>query len=210
MAQGTITAARVERVAGLPDAVAVVLEHKGALSPERLRLYFDTKPKAGEPSSGADFLMEGLSFYAYPENGDGWAWTRVGSPVFQATDGRLVCIVSAEALKRPFSWFAEVTTADWNVGQRWPASGATSVDPAKLRTMERPAKEASVDMKPFLAMRPKTLSVALAGGPKFDGWTPVDGKIDFALTPERRASLGLPESAGLQATLRDAVSGEAV
>jgi hypothetical protein len=118
-----VMGARVERVAGMPDAVAVILEHDGELAAERVRFYFDTKPKAGEPSSGADFLVEGPSFYAYPAGGTGWSWNRIGAPVFQAKAGELVCVVSAPELGRPFSWFAEVTTPDWNVGQRWPASG---------------------------------------------------------------------------------------
>lgn len=210
-AEGRVTGARVERVAGMADAVAVILEHEGTLAAERVRFYFDTKAKAGEPSSGADFLVEGPSFYAYPAGGTGWSWKRIGAPVFQAKAGELVCVVSAPELGRPFSWFAEVTTPDWNVGQRWPASGAAAVDdPTKLKEMARPVETAAVDMKPFLAMRPKSLSVALNGGPDLSEWTPVRGGVTFAALAERLAALGLPAEARLEAALRDATGGEVV
>lgn len=210
-ADGRVTGARVERVVGMADTVAVILEHEGAMSPERVRFYFDTKPKAGEPSSGADFLVEGPSFYAYPAGGTGWSWNRVGAPVFQARAGELVCVVSAPELGHPFSWFAEVTTPDWTVGQRWPASGAAVVvDPAKLKEMARPVETAAVDMGPFLAMRPKSLSVALNGGPDLSEWTPVPGSATFAVMAERLAALGLPAEARLEAALRDARGVEAV
>jgi hypothetical protein len=206
-----VMGARVERVAGMPDAVAVILEHDGELAAERVRFYFDTKPKAGEPSSGADFLVEGPSFYAYPAGGTGWSWNRIGAPVFQAKAGELVCVVSAPELGRPFSWFAEVTTPDWNVGQRWPASGSATVgDPSKLKEMARPVETAAVDMGPFLAMRPKSLSVALNGGPNLSEWTPVRGGVAFAALSERLAALGLPAEARLEAALRDATGGEVV
>ncbi|MFA6962307.1 MAG: hypothetical protein WC205_16255 [Opitutaceae bacterium] len=195
----------------MPDAVAVILEHEGDLSPERLRIYFDTKSKAGEPSSGADFLVEGPSFYAYPVGGTGWSWNRIGAPVFQAKPGELVCVVSAPELGRPFTWFAEVTTPDWNVGQRWPESGAAVVvDPAKLKEMARPVETAAADMGSLLAMRAKSLSVSWNGGPDLSGWTSVRGGGTFAALAERLAALGLPETATLQATLRDATGGEAV
>ncbi len=209
--EGRVTGARVERVVGMADAVAVILEHEGTLAPERMRFYFDTKPKAGEPSSGADFLVEGPSFYAYPAGGSGWSWNRIGAPVFQAKAGELVCIVSAPEFGRPFSWFAEVTTPDWNVGQRWPASGAAVVaDPTKLKEMARPVETAVVDMGPFLAMRPKSLSVVLNGGPDLSEWTPVRGGVTFAALAERLGALGLPAEARLEAALRDATGGEAV
>ena len=209
-AEGRVMGARVERVAGMPDAVAVILEHEGTLAAERMRFYFDTKPKAGEPSSGADFLVEGPSFYAYPAGGSGWSWNRIGAPVFQAKAGELVCVVSAPELGRPFSWFAEVTTPDWNVGQRWPASGMAAVDPAKLAVRSRPAETARVDMGPFLAMRPKTLSVALNGGPNLSEWTPVRGGVTFAALAERLGALGLPAEARMEGALRDATGGEVV
>jgi hypothetical protein len=208
--ENRVTGARVERVAGMPDAVAVILEHAGDLAPERLRFYFDTKPKAGEPSSGADFLVEGPSFYAYPAGGTGWSWNRIGAPVFQVKAGELVCVISAPELGRPYTWFAEVTTPDWAVGQRWPASGTLAVDPAKLPVMARPVETAAVDVGPLLAMRPKSLSVSLNGGPDLSEWTPVRGGGTFAVMAERLAALGLPETATLQATLRDATGGEVV
>ena len=209
-AEGRVTGARVERVAGMPDAVAIILQHEGALSPERLRVYFDTQPKAGEPSSGADLLVEGPSFYAYPAGGQGWTWTRIGAPVFQTAAGELVCVVSAPALGKPFSWFAEVTAPDWSAGQRWPASGTMAVEPAKLKERARVAEASAVDIGPLLAMRAKSLSVALNGGPDLSGWAPVRGGGSFAVMAERLAALGLPDTARLQATLRDAAGGDAL
>jgi hypothetical protein len=204
-----ITEARIERVEGMPDAVAVTLSHSGGLVPERVRIYFDTTPTAGEASSGADLLVEGPSFYAYPAGARGWAWARIGAPLFQATEGRLVCVVSAPGLGRPFTWFVETTTADWNVGQRWPANGVVKVDPATLGTRAAPAGTMSVDVGPLLAARAVSLSVSLNGGPDLSGWTEVKTGAGFEMVAERLAALGLPAAARLQATLRDAAgSGE--
>lgn len=203
-----ITSVRLERVAGLPDAVALILSNEGGLTSERLRIYFDMVPNSGEPSSGADFLVEGPSFYTYPEGAQGWDWKRIGAPTFQTAEGKLVCIVKSPALGKPFSWFAEVTTPDWNVGQRWPESGALVVDPTKLVALARPPEAGSVDLRPLLDARAKSLSVTLNGGPDLRAWTSLKGGVDFSVAAVRLAALGLPSSAQLQATLHDAASGE--
>ncbi|MFH1496589.1 MAG: hypothetical protein ABII82_02070, partial [Verrucomicrobiota bacterium] len=205
-----IAGVEAKRVEGLPGAVALVFARDGALSGERLRVYFDTRPRAGEPNTGADYLIEGPSFYAYPENGEGWSWNRVGAPIFQELDGRLVCIVTDEAFGRPFSWFAEVTTNDWEVAQRWPGDGAVRIDPASLPVMTRPASAeaaAGVDLSALLQARPRSLSVAWNGGPDLSGWTPADNDPDFAALAPALKALGLPAGARPTFALRDAKTG---
>lgn len=208
---GRVTAVGVHRVTGLPDAVALVFEHEGGLSAERLRVYFDTVPRAGEPATGGDFMLEGPSLYAYPAGASGWAWERIGAPVVRTEPGKIVCVVSAPAFGKKFSWFAEVTTDDWQVGQRWPASGVASADPAKLAPMAAPAGEArevAVDMTELLAARARSLSAALNGGPDLSAWTPVRASGDFSSATGRLGALGLPTAARLEARLRDAAGGE--
>src|SRR5690606_33575469 len=107
-----------------------------------------------------------------------------------------------------FAWFAEVTTGDWEVGQRWPESGVLRVDPAGLAVREQPAAAGAVDIGPLLAARARSLSVSLNGGPDLRGWTPVVGD-GFGAAGKRLAELGLPGEARLRARLRDAASGEA-
>jgi hypothetical protein len=203
-----VTDVRVQRIEGLPDTVVIIFTHQGALAPERLRIYFDTVPNAGEPASGGDLMVEGPSLYAYPEGATGWAWKRIGDPVFQTMDGKLACVVTAPALGRPFSWFAEVTTADWNVAQRWPEADTVTVDPGKLTAMAPPSGAAPTDMKPLLAARAISLSVRLNGGPDLGWWTPLGIVKDFGGAAEKLKALGVPSTARLQATLRDAASGE--
>gem|GEM_PF-1526744 len=210
---GRVTGVEVRRVTGLPDAVALIFEHEGTLSGERLRVFFDTTPRAGEPSTGGDFMMEGPSFYAYPADASGWAWERVGAPVVQNEPGKIVCVVSAPAFAKKFSWFAEVTTDDWQVGQRWPARGVVAVDPDKLQPMSPPSAGAhadEVDMRELLAARARSLSVALNGGPDFSTWTPSRATGDFSDAARSLAALGLPAKARLEARLHDAASGETV
>ena len=207
-----MTSASVERVAGSPDTVALIFAHEGGLNTERLRVYFDTTPRVGEPTTGADLMLEGPSFYAYPAGASGWAWRRIGAPAFQSSQGKVACVVSAPALGKKFSWFAEVTTADWSVGQRWPASGQAAVDPEKLPAMASPAaaEAATVDASELLAARAVSLSVALDGGPDLTKWTPVREGAEFSLAGRRLAALGLPASARIEAALRDAAGGESV
>ncbi|EIQ00634.1 hypothetical protein OpiT1DRAFT_05183 [Opitutaceae bacterium TAV1] len=200
-----VTDVRVERVTGAPDAVAVILSHEGELSPERLRIFFDTDgPQKGEPSTGGDLMMEGPSFYAYPAGAQGWAWARTGAPVFQATPGKLACIVSAPALAKPFSFFVEVTAPDWSTAQRWPATGMTAVNPARLSVMAPAAAATAADIGPLLAARAASLSALLNGGPDLRAWTPLPGGAGFEAMGTRLQAAGWPATARVQATLFDA------
>lgn len=214
---GPVTSISVERVAGLPDAVAFVFHHAEGEGPgaERLRVFIDTDPRAGEPRTGADFMIEGPSFYAYPADATGWEWKRLGEPSFQTEPRKTICVVAAPALGKTFSWFAEVTTSDWQVGQRWPASGRVTSEPAKLPTLRLAGPGAAgageVDLSELLAARAVSLSVALDGGPDLSAWIPVrGGGAEFSLIEKRLVSLGLPAGARLEARLRDAAGGEAV
>lgn len=199
-----VSGATVRRVEGMADAVALSFRHGGGLDPERLRIYFDTEPGAGEPGSGGDYLVEGPSFYAYPQGATGWTWERIGAPAFARRDGELVCVVSAPGLGKKFSWFAEVTGGDWQVAQRWPASGAVAVDPSRLEALPPPEGEAAPDMSELLAARPVSLSVALNGGPDLSRWTPVGRVAEFAGADELFARAGLPAGARPRFALRDA------
>ena len=211
-----ITTVTVERVEGLSDTVALTFENAGGLAAERLRIYFDTDPQSGEPNSGGDLMVEGPSLYAYPADGDGWVWKRIGAPTFSSKAGKLVCVVSGPGLGKKFSWFAEVTAEDWNVVQRWPEDGARKTDPVKLTAMKPPAAAAPVDLSPLLAAQTTTLSVRLSGGPDLSAWTPVGTRggdaVGFGLAAKLLAAGGLPAEARLQAGLRDAadVRGESV
>lgn len=207
-AEALIQRVEARRVEGLPDSVALIVHADGNLGGERLRMYFDTHPGAGEGNTGADFLLEGPSFYAYPKNGSGWTWERIGTPIFQQKDGSLICIVSAKDLSRPFEWFAELTSSDWGVRQRWPDNGTLRIDPAGLPVMPPPAGRAEpVDLAELLAARPVALSVGLNGGPDLSDWSRVTPSGFAALSPTLR-SAGFPEASIPTARLSDARSGK--
>ena len=56
----------------------------------RLRVLLDVDgPGRGEPGSGADYMLEGASFYRYPKGATDWTWDAI-EPPFTLVEGRTV------------------------------------------------------------------------------------------------------------------------
>ena len=92
---------------------------------ERLRIMLDVDGSAhGEPGSGADYMLEGSSFYRYPEGATDWTWDAI-EPPFDLVEGRTVtCVLPDLPQMARVRWFVETTNPDWSTADRLPRAGA--------------------------------------------------------------------------------------
>ena len=188
------------------DALAVRVEYAGSPDPARMRVFIDTDPEKGEPTSGADFMVEGQTFYTYPEGATDWTWDNAGAVSYEVTGNTLTCVIpQAGALKFPPARVrVQSTTPEWEVEDSWPAGEPAEV-PALAElpvfkiavngiggTTPRPA-----DLTELLAHAPRSLSVRFEHDYLQRDWQPV-------AAGQTASADGLP----LVFSLRDAQSGE--
>lgn len=179
--------------------IAVKAVFAGAPDPARFRAFFDTEPGAGEAASGADWMVEGPTFYKHPEGVTGWSWEPAGTPAYQVDGNTLVCLVASPELKGDVACRVEVTTPDWKVAD---SRTLESMNVDSLPEFASQMFPAPPPMEAFLKFRPRSLSVDWNGGPLDKSWqeipldeNPIACKLDGKpLVPE--------------VTLEDAASGK--
>ncbi len=198
---------QVKKPAGLDDSISLVFENASEIDEARLRIYFLTTPSdPHEEQSGASLMLEGTSFYGYPEGGTGWTWDRLNTATVQREDEQLIVTLTHPRFDQPFAYFLEVTGEDWSVEERWPRQGTQPIDPGTLERMQALDPKETVDMQALLDARPESLSGLFNQGPQLDGWNPsTDDGFEAADELLKQAAIGPAE---LSFTLHDAVSGE--
>jgi hypothetical protein len=128
--------------AGLPD-------------PSRFRLMLDTdQPHTREPNAGADYMLEGVSFYNYPAGGSNWTWNAMAPPVVIADGNTLTYVLLDAPPSSSIKWVAETTNPDWSSADRFPTIGKSEFTLPAL-------PELKLDVR----HRPEDISELTNGGP---------------------------------------------
>lgn len=154
------------------------ITYGGTPDPARVRIFFDTDPARGEPGSGADYMVEGSTLYAYPAGGEGWKWDLIGMVSFSVSGNTLTCIISDAAALNNAKIQVQSTTPAWDVAAAWPAAGLYQLpDRASLPEFAPagdggPVPEA-VDLAELIAAAPKSLSVRFEGDYLGRKWAPL-------------------------------------
>jgi len=202
---------QVKKIEGLNNSISLVFKNAREIDEARLRIYFLTASSdPHEAQSGASLMLEGTSFYSYPEGGAGWTWDRLSRATVQRREEQLIITLTHPRLNKKFAYFIEVTGEDWSVQQRWPKHDTQPIDPQTLQRVQMQQPEDAVDMQPLLDTRPQSLSVLLNGGPNLSGWKRRTVKVSFEEASPLLRALKLPRSAKIQAAIKDAKSGEVV
>jgi hypothetical protein len=103
--------------------------------PARLRILLDVNGhNHGEPNSGADYMLEGTSFYRYPEGAKGWQWVAMEPPLIVTKTNQIVCLLPKSFRLTSARWVAEITDQNWAVVDRFPMEGQS-----ELRFQDLPA-----------------------------------------------------------------------
>lgn len=169
----------------------------------RMRILIDTDgPTKGEPSSGAEFLVEGATLYAYPPGGRAWQWNALEPALWTLSSNRLTCALFNLPLGSGFAWAVETTTADWNIADRIPDKGLRPETTASLPPAPAGERPSPVDLSDLLVRSPPTLTERFEDELGTREWTKTAGIDAFAWSPPNSKS-SLP----VRLTLIDAASG---
>lgn len=128
---------------------------------ERLRIMVDVDgPARGEPGSGADYMLEGASFYRYPRGATDWTWDAI-EPAFTLVEGRTVTCVLPDIAGLPAvtdgHWIVETTFPDWKTADRVPQAGTLKFNFQKLFTIPLETQIYPEDLSEFVANAPASL-----------------------------------------------------
>lgn len=177
---------------------------------ERVRILLDVDgPARGEKGSGADYMIEGASFYRYPNGATDWTWDSI-EPPFLVVEGRTITYVLPEisglGTVTAGRWVAETTFPDLKVADRVPNAGALGFDFRDLPAFPLDPRLIPEDLSEFVAGAPASLCFRYDTELKSHLWkeSPAGGN-PMAWTPAF-ASAPLP----LRVVLTDAVTHESV
>ena len=175
----------------------------------RLRIMLDVDgPTRGEPSSGADFMLEGASFYRYPKGATDWTWDAI-EPPFTIVEGRTVTCVLPDVPCLPTvtggRWIVETTFPDLKTADRLPNSGALAFDFARLPAVPLESHIHPEDLSEFVAGAPASLCFRVDSELKSWLWKEaLSGESPMTWSPSFAAALPL------KLTLLDAATRESV
>ncbi len=121
----------------------ILLELGGeAVDASKTRVYLDIDDDAGTGfgDQGADYMIEGTTFYRYPDGAIDWNWQKVYAVPTATVDGKLVYTFRDLPKFKVLRISVETFDDSWAVVDRYPGYGAISIDSAKL-TEAKPADE---------------------------------------------------------------------
>ena len=174
---------------------------------ERLRIMIDMDGLSrGEPSTGAEYMMEGARFYRYPKGATDWTWDAV-EPPFTILEGRtLTCVLPDVPGLTDVTrgrCIVETTSPDLKPADRVPNSGALAFDFARLPAFPLEPNFYPEDLSEFVAGAPASLCFRIDSELKSWHWKE-SAAVDHPMTwTPSFAAAPIPVSL----TLRDAVSG---
>ena len=118
------------------EQLAFRIEFTGKMDPARLRILLDVDGRNhGEPNSGADYMLEGMSFYRYPEGAKGWQWTAIEPPVVITKSNQIVCLLPNTFRVTSAHWTVEITDQSWTTVDRFPKEGQSELRFQDLPTL---------------------------------------------------------------------------
>jgi hypothetical protein len=117
------------------ERLAFQVELSANPDPARLRILLDVDGREhGEPNSGADYMLEGTSFYRYPEGAKGWQWIAMEPPLIVTRTNQIVCLLPKSFHVTSARWVVEITDQNWAVVDRFPRE-----EKSDLRFQDLPA-----------------------------------------------------------------------
>src|ERR1017187_824215 len=158
------------------EQLAFRIEFTGMTDPARLRILLDVDGRNhGEPNSGADYMLEGTSFYRYPEGAKGWQWTAIEPPVVITRSNQIVCLLPKTFHVTSAHWTVEITDQSWITVDRFPKEGQSELRFQDLPTLpnEELARQATVPGLKITSVVPLKVP---DGGLAF--------KVSFAASPD--------------------------
>lgn len=119
---------RVDAYRAGAEQLAFRIEFTGKADPARLRILLDVDGRDhGEPNSGADFMLEGASFYRYPEGAKGWQWVAMEPPLIINKSNQVVCLLPKTFRVTSGRWVIEITDQNWATIDRFPREGQSEL-----------------------------------------------------------------------------------
>jgi len=109
------------------ERLAFRVELSANPDPARLRIMLDDGREHGEPNSGADYMLEGTSFYRYPEGATGWQWVAMEPPLIVTKTNQIVCLLPKTFHVASARWVVEVTDQKWATIDRFPGEGQSEL-----------------------------------------------------------------------------------
>jgi hypothetical protein len=138
-----VTTATVYRVG--EERIAFRVEFAGKPDPSRLRIMLDVDGSVHrEPNTAANYMLEGLSFYRYPEGAKGWNWESMSPPLIVAKDHTLTCVLPETVNVAAARWYVETTDTNWATADRFPKTGFADFKFEKLPVL--PVSELARDL----------------------------------------------------------------
>jgi hypothetical protein len=156
-----MTTASVYRVGD--DRVAFRVEFAGKPDAARLRIMLNVDgPGHRESNTGADYMLEGLSFYRYPEGATGWNWERISPPLVIAKERTLTCVLPETLHVDAARWYVETTDTNWATADRFPKAGFAEFKFKNLPVL--PASELAHDVASPSLQITDVVPLRIAGG----------------------------------------------
>ena len=125
---------------------------------EHLRIMLDVDDSTrGEPGSGADYMLEGSSFYRYPEGATDWTWDMVEPPFIVVEGCAITCVLPDLPPMSRVRWFVETTNPDWSTADRLPRAGAFEFAREGLPEIKLQTKLHPEDMSELVTNAPASL-----------------------------------------------------
>ncbi len=195
-----LTDAGLERLGD--GQIALIVQCASRPGADRLRFLLDTDgPGQGEPTTGADFMMEGGAFYRYPEHGKGWEWDSMEPPVFIRAGRSLICVLPDLPPFEKGRWRLETLTPTLVIVDRLPETGMMEFKYAELPLRPWQTQLQSEDISTLLAHEPQSLSFRLDAELKNMRWKP-------QVTPLTWQPNFMTSALPLRVSVEDAVTGE--
>ncbi len=169
-----IVSARAYRVG--ENRLGFRIESAAKPDPARLRILLDVDGLGhGEPNSGADYMMEGPTFYRYPEGAKGWQWEAIGAALIVGRGNQLICVLPEGFRADSVRWYVETTDKSWATADRFPKQGSAEFNFQYLPSL--PAEELAPEVSaPGLKITDVTPLRVTDGGLAF--------KVTFAAKPD--------------------------
>jgi len=189
------------------DHLVFSIFFNGEPDPDHFRLMIDVDgPASGEPSTGADYMIEGEQFFRYADGVSAWSWNAIEPPSVLFVDRTLVYTLPALPALRKGQWVMETTRADLSVADRLPADGFIPFDISHLPEYEPGLRFSPGDPKNLPENQNYSLGIRFDVELKSIVWEPVDTTevpVLFSWTPVFSTS-----PVPLQIIFRDMVSGK--
>ena len=110
------------------EQLAFRIEFTGTPDPARLRILLDVDGRGhGEANSGADYMLEGGSFYRYPAGAKGWQWVAMEPPLIITKRNEIVCLLPKTLRVASARWVVEMTDQNWATSDRFPREGQSEL-----------------------------------------------------------------------------------